>query len=317
MKRYMTILLLASIIVSCSPQATATEISPIQPESTQTSVPPIITVTASQTSAPTETPLPSETASPTPPSCAAPVNPIDNATIPARGPFDFTWTAFAGASSYIISIGPQNWYPTNFPVNGTTLTRFMENFPASPSYEWSITAVDSSGREICKAGPYAFITSVNVSATASFNGGVIVASDSSNSSNTSSNNQQNGSNNGSTDTSNSRGDSSGTSSSDISMMIFADGDDQQCRLSVIYKIKSNTGFSFLRLLYRYNGQEGFVDLTAPIQDPYPAYNFYSASTPPLPVRHGDTVNFGVWYRADTGGETRAVTLLHSMSNCTQ
>jgi len=317
MKRYATILLLASIIVSCSPQAIATEISTTQPEVSQTPVSPTISVTASQTTAPTETPLPTETASPTPPSCATPVNPTDNATIPARGPFDFAWTAFTGASSYIISIGPQNWYPTNFPVNGTTLTRFMENFPASPSYEWSITAVDSSGREICKAGPYAFVTSANVSATASFNGGVVVASDSSNSSNTSSNNQQNGSNNGSTDTSNGGGGSSGTSSSDIAIMIFSDSDDQQCRLHVSYKIKSNSTFSFLRLLYRYNGQEDFVDLTAAVLDPYPAYNYYNASTPPLPVRQGDTVNFGVWYRAATGEETRAVTLQHSMSNCTQ
>jgi hypothetical protein len=52
-------------------------------------------------------------------------------------------------------------------------------------------------------------------------------------------------------------------------------------------------------------------------DPYSAYSFYSASTPPLPVRQGETVNFQVRYRADTGPETRAVTFQHSMSDCAQ
>jgi hypothetical protein len=103
-----------------------------------------------------------------------PLNPTDNATVPASGPFDFHWTPFEGASSYVISIGPAGWYPTNFPTTGTTLTRYMETFPSSPSYEWSIAALNVSGQQICATGPYTFATAKDLRATpssASSNGG--------------------------------------------------------------------------------------------------------------------------------------------------
>jgi len=309
MKRSLILFLLASLLISCVPQTTATEITATQPVPTQTSIPP----SATSTALPTETSVPTDTPSPTPPACATPVNPIEDATVPARGPFDFTWTAFAGAASYIISIGPANWYPTNFPVSGTVLTRYMENFPSNPSYEWSITVINPAGQEICKAGPYKFVMSIEVSATASFNNGIAAVSGGTNSPNSSSGTDQNGSD----DESNNG--SSNNSSLDISIMISGDSDDQQCRLSVGFRVKSNHEFTFFRLLYRYSGQaqDEFVDFTAGPLEPYPAYNFYSATTPPLPVKYGDTVSFGVWYKVDIGTESKSVTLLHSMTNCNQ
>jgi len=312
MKRSLILFLLASLLSSCLPQTTATEITATQPTSTQTSIPP--TPAATSTALPTETSLPTDTPSPTPPSCATPVNPLENGTVPAQGPFDFMWTAFAGAASYIISIGPQSWYPTNFPVSGTTLTRYMENFPSNPSYEWSITAVNSTGQEICKAGPFAFVMSVDVSATASFNNGVAAVPNETNPSNSSSGADQNGSEN------ESNNGSSNNASLDVSIMISGDSDDQQCRLTASFNIKSNHEFVFIRLLYRYDGQqqEEFVDLTSPLPlQPYPAYNLYRATTPPLSVKQGDVVSFGVWYRVDIGTESKGVNLLHSMSNCSQ
>lgn len=166
-KAFTTVLVLASILGACSPRTEVT-ITPTQILPTETSLPSTATLTF--TPLPTETLLPTETASPTPPSCAVPVNPAADASVPAKGPFDFTWSAFEGASNYVVSIGPAGWYPTNFPVTGTTLTRYMETFPNSSSYEWSITAMDSSGREICKAGPYKFTTSNTEHATPSFTG---------------------------------------------------------------------------------------------------------------------------------------------------
>src|SRR5258706_3332420 len=177
MKKIFICVLLTILLAACAPQATAVN-------STPTIVPPTITPipaisTPIPTALPTDTPLPTNTASPTPPSCAVALNPTHNATIPPKGAFDFTWTSFAGAASYVISIGPADWYPTNFPVTGTTLTRYMEIFPKSPSYQWSIAALDSSGQEVCKTGPYKFVTSVDQYATPSFannNGGVVETS---------------------------------------------------------------------------------------------------------------------------------------------
>lgn len=164
-KYFATILVLAGLLGACSSQA-AVSITPTQPVPTGTSIPSTATLTF--TPLPTETALPTDTAAPTAPSCAIPLSPTDNATVPARGPFDFTWTSFEGASSYVISIGPADWYPTDFPVADTTLTRYMETFPDSPSYQWSITALNASGQKLCTVGPYTFVTSKDMYATPSF-----------------------------------------------------------------------------------------------------------------------------------------------------
>ena len=163
---------LVSMFVACAPQAAVVESTPAQIQLTNTASPPTAALTS--TSIPTETSGPTLIPSATAASCAVPLNPSDNATVPARGPFDFTWTSFTGAASYVISIGPEDWYPTNFPVTGTTLTRYMETFQSSPSYEWSITALDSSGKEICKTEPVTFVTSAGEYATPSVAGGVVL-----------------------------------------------------------------------------------------------------------------------------------------------
>ncbi len=274
--------LLTSMLVSCAPYAVVVDGTPTQPDPTQTSIPPIATLTF--TALPTETPPPSETPSPTPPSCAVPLNPTENAKVPARGPFDFTWTAFEGAASYVISIGPTNWYPTYFPVSGTTLTRYMENFPSSPSYEWSISAVNATGQEICKSGPYKFVTSQDLFATPSFaTNSSSVSPTVGNAANNSSPSEQNGSNDS----------SSSNSFSDTSLIIVSDGDSQDCQLAVGYNVKSNHVFTFFRLRYGVSpdAMDNFVDFTTISQEPYPAYNYYTAVTPVLPVKNGDTVYF--------------------------
>ena len=163
---------LVSMLVACAPQAAVIESTATQVQPNNTSIPPTPTLTS--TSMPTETSVPTVIPSATSASCSVPLNPSENATVPASGPFDFTWTPFTGAGSYVISIGPVDWYPTNFPVTGTTLTRYMETFPSSPAYEWSVTALDSSGKEICKTGPYTFVTSADQYATPSFAGGIVL-----------------------------------------------------------------------------------------------------------------------------------------------
>lgn len=171
-KAFSLLILLVSLLAACTPQAPA-EITPTSPPPTQTLIP--ATATPSFTPLPTETLPPTQTATAVPPSCAVPLNPTDNATVPASGPFDFRWAPFDGASSYVISIGPAGWYPTNFPATGTTLTRYMETFPSSPSYEWSIAALNASGQQICTTGPYTFATAKDLQATpssASNNGSV-------------------------------------------------------------------------------------------------------------------------------------------------
>lgn len=112
--------------------------------------------------------MPAKTATLVSVSCAVPVNPTDNAIVPANGPFDFTWEPFGEAASYVVAIGPSDWYPTNFPVSGTILTRYMETFPASSSYQWSITALNAAGQEICKTETFKFVTSAELYATPSY-----------------------------------------------------------------------------------------------------------------------------------------------------
>src|SRR5512145_203912 len=100
-KAFFALVLLTGILASCLPQAATAETISTQPAPTQTAIPPTVTFTF--TPVPTETALASDTPSPTAPPCAVPINPIDHATVPAQGPFDFTWTPFEGAVSYIIS----------------------------------------------------------------------------------------------------------------------------------------------------------------------------------------------------------------------
>jgi len=164
MRNFAAFILITTILISCSPQTTILENTPIVPPATSTFVLP--TATLFPTLSPTETFVPTET--PLPVTCAVPLNPTDNATVPASGPFDFAWVPFDKAASYVIAIGPSGWYPTNFPVTGTVLTRYMENFPISSSYEWKITVLDSSGGEICSSGPYTFVTSTGLYATPAF-----------------------------------------------------------------------------------------------------------------------------------------------------
>ncbi|HSL46190.1 MAG TPA: hypothetical protein VK897_22335 [Anaerolineales bacterium] len=312
-------ILLVSILISCSPQAAAVDIMPTQAEPTQTSIPP--SATSTFTALPTETPPLTDTPAPTLSSCAVALNPINNATVPARGPFDFTWTAFTGASSYVVSIGPAGWYPTNFPVSGTTLTRYMESFPSGSTYQWSISAVNATGQEICKAGPYTFAMSADLAATPSFNISNVQVS-AAESENTSSNNnsseaQQNGSNSG--QQSESHQGSSNDSYLDASFMIVADGDTEDCRLSVMYNVKINHQFTSFKLIYGLssNAMDSSVDFTAGFLEPYPAYNSYSAVTPPLPVKNGDTVYFGISYALDIGTKSKGPAMPHSMTNCNQ
>jgi hypothetical protein len=222
---------------------------------------------------------------------------------------------FAGAASYVVSIGPAGWYPTNFPVTGTTLTRYMENFPNSPSYEWSISAVNATGGEICRAGPYKFVMSVDLYATPSFStaNSVISVTEVTQSENNSSNNSSGGQENGSNQN------SSNNTYLDASFMIIADGDTQDCRLGVSYKVKINHEFTSFQLLYglSQDALDNSVDFTAAILEPYPAYNNYNAVTPPLPVRNGDTVYFATWYALDIGTTERGPVFSHSMTNCNQ
>ena len=310
-KTYFAFIWSLSILISCAPQAATLEATATPPASTQTSIPPTATITF--TPLPTETAVPSATLPPTTLPCAMPINPIDQATIPAQGPFDFTWTPFEGAVSYIISIGPPNWFPTNFPVHGTTLTRYMESFPSSPSYEWSISAINAAGQEICKTGPYTFVTSADLSATPSFvTNNIPITQSGNNPPNNSSNSS------GSNQTSSGRSSSDRPTFSDISFMIQGDSDTQDCRLGVSYQVKSNEEFVFIKLIYQTEGGvEGSVDLVPDSREPYPAYNTYRALTEPLPVQNGETVRFGIWDKTVSGSQDRGLTLLHSMTNCNQ
>ena len=312
-------ILLASIVASCAPQATQVDSKPSLPLFTQTSIPPTATLTF--TPASTETRLPSDTPAPTLSSCTVALTPVDNALVPAQGPFDFTWTPFAGAASYIVSIGPARWYPTNFPVSGTILTRYMENFPSGPAYEWTISAVNANGQEICKAGPYKFAMSSDLSATPSFSTGdgnvSVTNSEDTSASNNSSGGQQNESSGGQESGSNQS--SSDNSYLDASLMIIGDGDTQDCRLAVTYNVKINHQFTSFKLIYGLSADtmDNSVDFTANTSEPYPAYNSYSAITPPLPVKNGDTVYFAISYTLDIGTQSKGPPLLHAMTNCNQ
>jgi len=305
MKRLALFYVLAGFLIACTPQAASIETTPTLPDPTQTAL--SFTPTITSTSPSTSTALPADTPSAIPPTCAVAINPRDNATVPAHGQFDFQWTDFTGAASYIVSIGPTNWYPTNFPVTGTVLTRYMETLTNGPSFEWSITALNAAGQEICKTGPYTFVTSAQVSATASFNTNVDV----SNSNNTSDGLSNNGSNDNGSNNS-----SSNNPTPDVLTMIIGDNDDAQCRLGISYRVKSNMTFDFIRVQYSANGQQGYIDLTPSSQDPYPAYNVYYGQTPPLPVKQGDEVLFGIWIKlAGIDGESGGMGLSHTMTNC--
>lgn len=290
---------LTSVLLSCTPQNVVIENTPTQPEPASTVVT-LPTLSTAPTLLPSETPFPTDIPSITPASCVVALNPVENASVPAKGPFDFTWTPFTGAASYVVSIGPSDWYPTNFTVTGTSLTRYMEIFQDSPSYEWSIAALDSSGQEICKTGPYTFKTSPDQYATPSFAGNV--SSSEENNGDTSSNSSS-GSNNG----------SGNKEYSEFLVNIQLDSD-SECRLSVSYRIKTNQPIQFARLYYSYDGGATveFVDLVAYSSDPYPAYNHYSATTPPLPVTNGTIVQFGAGF---TGATTGGLTLYHTMTSC--
>lgn len=91
--------------------------------------------------------------------CVTLLSPVDGAELPVSGPVDFTWTEYPGAYKYIITFFPPNTPAVSFLAWTPSHTRYMESFPDSGAYQWTITVKDADIQDICTAGPFTFTKS--------------------------------------------------------------------------------------------------------------------------------------------------------------
>lgn len=88
--------------------------------------------------------------------CLNITSPTDGSSLLQSGPINFSWDSKQGASKYILTIHYPNGATAFFETTDTSITRYMESMPAGGSYSWDVTALDTSGNQICKTDSITF-----------------------------------------------------------------------------------------------------------------------------------------------------------------
>ena len=68
----------------------------------------------------------------------------------------FSWGAQAGAVNYVLSISDVFGNTAVLETNGTSLVKYIEILPGGGNYEWSVTAFNANGDEICTTASASF-----------------------------------------------------------------------------------------------------------------------------------------------------------------
>ena len=88
--------------------------------------------------------------------CVNIINPPIGTDVNANGRVKFEWSAQPGATSYIVTFTYPNGTQATFETTNTNLTRFMESMPKAGTYSWEVTALGSTGGEICTSQSASF-----------------------------------------------------------------------------------------------------------------------------------------------------------------
>lgn len=120
--------------------------------------------TATALAQPTNTNTP--TASPTleqalPPTdassvCFKIIQPESGEALAQIGQQTFEWSSQAGAQSYVVTFINPNGIKAVIETAQTSITPYIEVFPAGGSYEWFVTAYDANGKSICSTSSNSF-----------------------------------------------------------------------------------------------------------------------------------------------------------------
>ena len=110
-----------------------------------------------------EEPEPTPTFTPTPEPilskdevCTQPLTPEDGAELPYIGKVIFSWTEIEDATKYILTITMPSGNIVTFESDKTEIVRYLEAFEQGGEYEWSITALNAKGEEICESAIFTF-----------------------------------------------------------------------------------------------------------------------------------------------------------------
>ncbi len=96
-------------------------------------------------------------ATPTPAAgCFTLTSPADGATLPGSGPVTFTWGEQPGRYKFIITITKPTGEEISLISWANNYTKNMELLPEGGTYQWKVTAYDSTIQPICSAGPWTF-----------------------------------------------------------------------------------------------------------------------------------------------------------------
>jgi|SRR5271157_460061 len=72
------------------------------------------------------------------------------------GPVTFSWKERSDVSKYRLTIYYPNGATASFYTDTTSVTRYLESMPDGGTYSWDVTALDSSGNQICKTDALVF-----------------------------------------------------------------------------------------------------------------------------------------------------------------
>ena len=90
-------------------------------------------------------------------SCLSLIEPISGAALPFQGKVKFEWDAQPGAAKYIVKFTNASGDVVTIATTKTSLELYIEGVvPEEGTSNWSVTALDAAGGEICSADSSAF-----------------------------------------------------------------------------------------------------------------------------------------------------------------
>ena len=89
-------------------------------------------------------------------SCLNITGPNGGSSFDPVGPVTFSWDARSDAARYKLTIHYPNGATASFYTDSTSITRYLESMPGGGSYNWDVTAYDSTGNAICTTGESSF-----------------------------------------------------------------------------------------------------------------------------------------------------------------
>ncbi len=92
----------------------------------------------------------------TPGACAALLNPVNAASLPASGEVTFTWTVVPGAAKYIFNLKSPTGTISTTTETGTSHVQKLDLLVKAGTYEWWVTAKNNNLDMLCSSNTFTF-----------------------------------------------------------------------------------------------------------------------------------------------------------------